>query len=94
MQLNDLLSQTSEWLKATGAESEIVMSSRVRFARNLKSLAFSHWADEKQKEEILGKTKQTLLKNSYLKNSLFLLMDELNDLDKQFLESATLSVVS
>jgi len=85
MQLNDLLSQTSEWLKATGAESEIVMSSRVRFARNLKSLAFSHWADEKQKEEILGKTKQTLLKNSYLKNSLFLLMDELNDLDKQFL---------
>jgi protein arginine kinase len=85
MQLNDLLNQTSEWLKATGAESEIVMSSRIRFARNLKNLAFSHWADEKQKKEILAKTKQTLLKNNYLKNSLFLLMDELDDLDKQFL---------
>ncbi len=85
MQLNDLLNQTSEWLKATGTESEIVMSSRVRFARNIKGLPFSHWAGERQRKEILTKTKQTLFKNECLKNSLFLVMDELNDLDKQFL---------
>jgi protein arginine kinase len=85
MQLDDLLKQTSEWLKATGAESEIVMSSRIRFARNLKGLAFSHWADEKQRKEILAKAKQVLLKNNYLKNSLFLVMDEIDELDQQFL---------
>ena len=72
MQLSDLVNQTSEWLKATGSESEIVMSSRIRLARNIKGLSFSHWADERQKREILVKAKQALLKNIYLKGSLFL----------------------
>jgi protein arginine kinase len=85
MKLNDLVNQSGEWLKATGAESDIVMSSRIRFARNLKGLSFAHWADEKEKKQVLANVKEVLLKNNYLKNSLFLRMDELNELDKRFL---------
>ena len=85
MKLNDLLNQTCEWLKGTGPNSNIVISSRVRLARNLNRIPFSHWANRKQKEEVLKKAKETVKTSNYTKGSLFLLMAELNNLDKQFL---------
>lgn len=85
MKLNDLLSQTSEWLKGIGPESEIVMSSRIRYARNLKDVPFSHWANKEQRKKILSLIKPILIKNNYLKTALFLKMEELNAIDKQFL---------
>lgn len=85
MNLNDLLCQTSEWLKACGPESEIVMSSRIRYARNLENIPFSHWASKEEKDKVLSLVKPVLLRNDYLKNSLFLEMDKLNAVDKQFL---------
>ena len=39
--LNQLLSSTCEWLRGTGPESDIVLSSRIRLARNLTGYAFS-----------------------------------------------------
>ncbi|MDP2929046.1 MAG: ATP--guanido phosphotransferase, partial [Candidatus Omnitrophota bacterium] len=54
MTIDDFLKKDSEWLKGTGPNSDIVMSSRVRLARNLEKLAFSHWADKKQQESILS----------------------------------------
>ena len=42
MTLDDLLKQTSGWLKGTGAHSEIVISSRVRLARNIEKMIFSN----------------------------------------------------
>ena len=53
MNLNDLLNHTSEWLKGTGPHSDIVISSRIRLARNLEKVAFPHWADKKQSESTL-----------------------------------------
>ena len=35
MKLDDLIHQTGQWLKGTGAYANIVMSSRIRLARNL-----------------------------------------------------------
>ncbi|MBI2931285.1 MAG: protein arginine kinase [Planctomycetes bacterium] len=40
MKVDDLLSQAGEWLKGTGPESDVVMSSRVRLARNLHRFPF------------------------------------------------------
>lgn len=85
MKLNDLLNQISEWLKSTGPNSDIIMSSRIRLARNLEKLPFSHWANKKQQEEVLSKTQDVILVSNYLKGALFLQMSELNSVDKQFL---------
>ena len=85
MKLNDLIKQTSEWIKGSGPESEIVMSSRIRFARNLEDIPFSHWANQEQKERILSTIKSVLDRIDFLKNSLFLQMKDLTPVDKQFL---------
>ena len=85
MRLNDLINQTSEWVKGTGPESEVVMSSRIRFARNLENIPFSHWADSEQKKKVLSIIKSVLNKIDYLRNSIFLEMSSLSTVDRQFL---------
>ncbi len=40
MKVDDLLGRSGEWLKGTGPESDVVISSRVRLARNLKRFPF------------------------------------------------------
>ncbi len=54
MQVNDLLYHTSEWLRGTGPNSDIVISSRIRLARNFDTIPFPHWANKKQGEEQRG----------------------------------------
>lgn len=85
MKLDDLITRTCEWLKGAGPSSHIVISSRVRLARNLKSIPFSHWADKRYKEQVLEKTKAAVGASNYTKDALFLYMADLNNLDKQFL---------
>lgn len=85
MKLDDLLKQNCEWLKGTGPQANIVISSRIRLARNLKRVPFSHWANKKQKEDVLKKAKDAITASNYTKGSLFLYMADLNNLDKQFL---------
>ncbi len=85
MKFNNLVKQTCEWLKGTGPNANIVISSRIRLARNLKRVFFSHWASKKDKEEVLKKVKSAVNSSNYTKGALFLQMSELNNLDKQFL---------
>ncbi|MBP9892306.1 MAG: ATP--guanido phosphotransferase, partial [Planctomycetes bacterium] len=42
-----------EWLKGTGPESDIVVSTRVRLARNLKGYPFTLRATPQQREELM-----------------------------------------
>ena len=85
MQLNDLLNHTSEWLKGTGPHSDIVMSSRVRLARNLEGRLFPHWASKAQAEETMNILKQVIERNDYLKKTTFFRLADLDSVDKQFL---------
>jgi protein arginine kinase len=85
MRLNDLLSNTSEWLKGTGPNSEIVISSRIRLARNLDKLPFSHWANKKQSKETQDTIEKAVLGIDYLKKLQVFELAELDNVDKQFL---------
>lgn len=85
MELNDLLNHTSEWLKGTGPNSNIVISSRIRLARNLDKLAFPHWANKKQSEEALKSIAEAIAKVNYLKNTATFRLTDLDSVDKQFL---------
>ena len=85
MKLEDLLYKQSEWLKGTGPKSEIVVSSRVRLARNISKFAFYNWAKPKEREKILVTIEEALVKNRFMKKSLFLRVKDLSEIDRQFL---------
>ncbi len=85
MQLNDMLKHTSEWLKGTGPSSDIVISSRVRLARNLDKIPFPHWANKKQSKQILETITGAATSINYLKNTTIFKLADLDNIDKQFL---------
>lgn len=85
MNLDDLLTTQGEWLRSTGPNSDIVMSSRIRLARNLSKYPFSHWASKKEQEEVLQITKQAVSSSEKIKTSLCLDIGKLDTIDRQFL---------
>lgn len=85
MNLNDLLNNQGEWLKCTGPDSDIVMSSRIRLARNLGKFPFSHWASKKEQQEILESAKKAILSLKKIKTPLCLDIGKLDIVDRQFL---------
>ena len=85
MELNDLINQTGEWLRSKGPNPGIVVSSRVRLARNLQDMAFPHWAAKEQRKEVLDSSLAAVKTLNCMKNALFLNLKELTRLDKQFL---------
>lgn len=81
----DALTHTSgEWLRGTGPEADIVVSSRIRLARNLAQFPFASRADDPIRAEI-----ETLLRekveNLKLKQLSYVSVNSLADLDRQFL---------
>jgi protein arginine kinase len=50
--LESLTRTSGEWLKATGPDSDIVMSSRIRLARNLAQFPFPSRSDDTVRAEI------------------------------------------
>lgn len=85
MELNDLLKHNSEWLKGTGPHSDIVISCRIRLARNLSKFPFPHWADKKQGEEAFQQIAAAREAVDYLKKTTFFELAKLDAVDKQFL---------
>ena len=85
MKVDHLLKQTCEWLKGTGPNSDIVMSSRVRLARNLEKMPFSNWAGKKESKEIAETLERAVSSADLMQGSLAIRMAEIDDVDKQFL---------
>ena len=52
MNLDELTRTSGEWLRGTGPESDIVMCSRIRLARNLNDFPFINRASRSEKAEI------------------------------------------
>ena len=85
MILNDLINHTSEWLKGTGPHSDIVISSRIRFARNLEKIPFPHWTNKKQSAEVLEKVEAAAPGLETLRAASVFHLADLDNVDKQFL---------
>src|SRR5438128_641018 len=85
MNLDNLSHASGEWLRGTGPESDIVISSRIRLARNLAAFPFTNRATAHQKTEI-----ETLLRERISKLELdpqlsYLNVVGLSALDRQLL---------
>ena len=52
MNLDNLTHTSGEWLRGTGPESDIVISSRIRLARNLAAFPFTSRASAHQKADM------------------------------------------
>jgi len=85
VQINDFLKNTSEWLKGSGPNSDIVISSRVRLARNLDKMPFPHWANKAQSQEALKTIEEAASRVYYLKTTTVFELAGLDPVDKQFL---------
>lgn len=85
MNFESLVTTSGEWLRGTGPDSDIVISSRIRLARNLGEFPFPPCADDDVRaavEEVLRREIRSL---SVGDNLLYINIDTLGPLDRQFL---------
>jgi protein arginine kinase len=85
MNLDSLTHTSGEWLRATGPESDIVISSRIRLARNLAAFPFTNRASPHQKAEIEGMLRERIAKVDTDPRLSYLNLSGLSTLDRQFL---------
>ena len=85
MDLNNLVSKKTEWLRGEGPRSDIVMSTRVRLARNLDGYPFFSWANAEQRKNVLEKLVSVFKKNDLLKNTVLIRIKDISEIDREFL---------
>lgn len=85
MDLDSLAQHCGEWLRGTGPDSDIVMSSRIRLARNLAEFPFPSRADVAAKADIETLISERITALSQLQKFNYVRVSDLNALDRQFL---------
>ena len=72
MRIEELLNHTGEWLRGTGPSAHVVMSSRVRLARNLEAWSFPGKSGKKELEAVLKSFREAVDRIVALKGSTLL----------------------
>jgi protein arginine kinase len=85
MNLDSLTHTSGEWLRGTGPESDIVISSRIRLARNIAAFPFTNRASAYQKAEIEGLLRDRVAKLELDPRLEYINIPNLSPLDRQFL---------
>lgn len=85
MELNDLIHHIGEWVKGTGAHANIVLSSRIRLARNLTGFGFTNRIEKEELDAILKVVEQAMGQVDLFKDSTFFRLNEMDNTDRQFL---------
>ncbi|HMF18559.1 MAG TPA: protein arginine kinase, partial [Gemmataceae bacterium] len=85
MNLDSLTHTSGEWLRGTGPESDIVISSRIRLARNLAAFLFTNRASAHQKAEIEAMVRDRISKLEIDPGLTYVHIPGLTPLDRQFL---------
>jgi protein arginine kinase len=85
MDIHTFLVPPPEIAKRKGPHDRIVMSSRVRLARNIKEAAFPGWAKKPERVRVLELIRPTIENLPEMKDSFSETMDSLSTLDKQIL---------
>jgi len=85
MKLTDISSHITGWFDGSGPLSDIVISSRVRLARNLEGFNFLSRCDETGKLEILAKIKDVILSLDSLTERFYIDISKSEAIEKSFL---------
>jgi protein arginine kinase len=85
MQINDLTNTVGEWLRTSGPEADIIISSRIRLARNLADFPFINRASPQDLAKIEKAVRDQLAHIAPEGELLFLEMPSLGKVDRQLL---------
>jgi len=85
MRLTDLTKQAGEWLRGAGPMHDVVISSRVRLARNLAGMPFLSRCSQDQQRELEARLRKELLEVGLAKEVLYVDLAAASDLDRQLL---------
>jgi protein arginine kinase len=81
----DMAKRPAVWLSGEGSNSQMVLSSRIRLARNISNCPFPSKADTDNGEKILSFIKCAIDKSLILSQGVFVKCSQLDDLDRDFL---------
>jgi protein arginine kinase len=82
---DELAGRCGEWLKGTGPESDIVISSRIRLARNLADFPFIRRCSDEDRLSIERTIRARLDKVAEFDSVRYIDVEELSEVDRQFL---------
>jgi len=85
MKLSDLTSQAGEWLRGSGPMSEVVISSRIRLARNISGFPFLARCSKHQRQSLEKKISETILEARLSPKTLYVDLDAAPEVDRQLL---------
>ncbi|OWK35988.1 protein arginine kinase [Fimbriiglobus ruber] len=85
MNLDSLLPNLGEWLRGTGPDADVVVSTRIRLARNLAHFPFTSRAAPAQKAETEAKVRDAITKADLTHGLEYVGVASLPPLDRQFL---------
>ena len=85
MQIDDLTQSSGEWLRGSGPESDIVISSRIRLARNLADFPFISRATPQDRTRIEKILHERVLAIASESDLLYVNVSQLEKVDRQFL---------
>ena len=85
MDLDELVQSTGEWLRGSGPESDVVMSSRIRLARNLADYPFISRAAPADRIEIEKSIREGIKRLGEQFHVTYVDVSKLEGLDRQFL---------
>lgn len=85
MKFKDSVIHSHQGLVHEGPFSEVVISSRVRLARNLEDFPFTNCSGKEEKERVLSLVQEAVRRSKYLKNSQMIFLDQVDQIDRQYL---------
>lgn len=85
MKISDLTSHAGEWLRGSGPMSEIVISSRIRLARNVAGFPFLTRASRHQRQNLESKIRQTILGAQIATQMLYVDLEAAPEIDRTLL---------
>jgi len=85
VKLSRIIANTGEWLSGSGPHDQIVVSSRVRLARNLKGKPFPGWAKKAERVAVLDEIRSAVEGLPEMENSFSERLEDLSPLEKQVL---------
>src|SRR5213595_1738319 len=85
VKFSSVMSTAGEWLRGEGPHHQIVISSRVRLARNLRNRAFPGWAKKAERISILDLIRPRVEELTEMQDSFSESLQELSALERQVL---------
>ena len=85
MEIDELARTSGEWLRGSGPESDIVISSRIRLARNLADFPFISKATQADRGDIERALRERVMRAPGAAELVYFDVNKLEGLDRQFL---------